>query len=310
MADFNDYSDLSGTAISTKVAVPPEQEYFHSVYISGKSRKNHINVVERAGSLQVRGVEYNLDQVHMIITHVKTILVKNISVNNKESIDCTSYQTGQWPWYGSKKTSDGKQRMCGKNSSERAADPFCKDCKSQIIVAGIYCDENGIPKKNQEGKSPVFTFLRAKGMKYSNISEYLSEFAKLDLEPIFKPSTEESLKFEKGVVNNKRFVTKIGIGTASSQYGDKEVFTLERGVELSESAVLKILEVSKKTLDKFNEKFDWSKQSTSTSGYAAEETHTEDQVFNEPDKAVTPQPKTEVASKPSGDTFSFEDVVF
>ena len=52
---------------------PPEDELFHSVYIAGKTRKNHINIEEQSGKYQIRGVQYNLDEVHFIITHVDWI---------------------------------------------------------------------------------------------------------------------------------------------------------------------------------------------------------------------------------------------
>ena len=252
MGDFNieDYADLAETGFGSVEPVAPEDEFFHSLYIAGQTRKNHINVEELAGKLQVRGVEYNLDKVNMIIMNIKEILVKEVMKNNKASIECFSFKTGQ-QWKGTSK------RICGTTSAERAANEYCNTCRSQIIVSGLYCEENGNPILNKD-KKPTFTFIRAKGMKYSNVSEYLGEMYKKDLEPLFTPVTSQSTEFEKRAVHNKRFVTSITIGEANSNFGIKKVFDLECGVKLPNQAVMDILKLTKKTVDKFNEKFDWS----------------------------------------------------
>ena len=259
--NMDQYSDLAGTGYSRTEPVPPEQEFFHSIYISGQNRKNHINIEEQVGLFQVRGVEYNLTQVNMIITNVKEILVKAQRINNKEKIECFCYKTTQ-PWTGT------SGRVCGMNSAERAANEFCNICRAQIVVSGIYCDTSGKPLIDKDNK-PVFVFLRGKGMKYSNVSNYLGDMYKKDLPPIFSPATEESTKFEKEVVNKMRFVTTITKGDAKSQYGMQKIFELNSGVQLDNKVVKSVLDITKKTVDKFNEKFDWSKNKmqAATSGY-------------------------------------------
>lgn len=259
--NMDDFGDLENTGFTRTEQVPPEKEFFHSLYIAGMTRKNHIDVEEIAGKLQIRGVEYNLDKVCMIITNVKEVLAKVATDKrtNKDKLECFSYKVGAGPWKGT------SGRQCGSNSAERAAIDFCSTCKSQIIVSGIYCDQNGKPIV-EEGK-PIFIFIRAKGMKYSNVSNYLGEMYKLDLDPIFKPVTEKTKAFEKSVVNNKRYVTEVTIGTAKSQYGTKNVFELSQGAKLPDKVVMEVLNLSKKTLDKFNEKFDWSSNRMQTSGY-------------------------------------------
>ena len=313
---YEEYQDLEGTGYSTKAPVPPEQEFFHSVYISGKNRKNHINIVEKSGMLQVRGVEYNLESVNMIITHVKTILSREITVNNKTSLSCFSYQSGEWPWKGTSKDETGNIRTCGKTSAERAADPWCKDCRSQIIISGMYCDDKEKPLRTAD-KNPIFIFFRGKGIKYSVVSDMLSEYAKIEnTSPIFEPVTEESKKFERNIVNNKRFVTKITAGTTDTKYGMHNNFVFTRGGELPKDAVLNVLKMSKKTLDKFNEKFDWSRGKQVASNYTdgtKKPDFTPDQKFEDPTsqtqkKEETPSIKTE--SKPTIEAFSFEDVDF
>lgn len=263
MSEFNmeSYQSLADTGFVSKEQVLPEDEFFHSIYIAGQTRKNHINIEEQTGKFQVRGVEYNMGHVCMIITNVKDVLVNvHRDQQNKEIVDCFSYKSGQLPWKGT------SGRICGLNAAERAANPECKDCRSQIIISGIYCDNNGKPLVNEDNK-PVFVFIRGKGMKYANVSNYLNEMYKKDLPPIFTPETDESKKFEKAVVNNKRFVTIITKEEAQSKYGIQLVFSLTSGIQLDDDTVKNILKISKKTIIKFNEKFDWSKTLASPNNY-------------------------------------------
>ena len=322
MSEFNinDFTDLQGTGVEGRVQVKPEDEFFHSVYIAGKTRKNHIDVTEQAGLLQVRGVEYNKSEVDMIITHTKEILVKNETRNKKESLACFSFKEGPPPWYGTSKLPDSSPRPCPLNSEQRALNDFCNPCRSQILIGGIYCNPDGTPilKEDEEGvKKPIFVFIRGKGTKYNNVSVYLNDCFKLEYSPLFTPVSTESTKFEKSVVNNKRHTTKIGLGTASSRYGDKDVFTLEKGIELEPKVVYSILQVTKKTLEKFNEKFDWSKGvGAAATTYAPEQQAKEEGVMTFDDQpadenttdAAQEEPKQ--SPPPSQDAFSFDDVNF
>jgi len=321
MSSFEDYQDLQGTGFSSAEPVAPEDEFYHSLYVSGKTRKNHVNVEEIAGKLQIRGVEYNLDEVHMVITHTKEILVKEIEKEGQQrsSVDCFSFKDGAPPWYGTSRLENGESRACPQTSAERSVTNFCSPCRAQIIVAGIYCRENGTPVVDTEGK-PEFIFIRGKGMKYSNVSNYLSERFKEELDPIFEPVTEESMAFEKAVVNNKRFVTKIVRGTAPSKYGDKDVFILDKGMSLSKEAVLNILQVSKKTVEKFNEKFDWARRKAQASGYTSDRPDgvlpiddpppEEKQEASATESEPKPEAKQEQKEEPKQSSFSFDDIKF
>lgn len=311
MPNIDDYTDIESGGIVSKEPVKPEDEFFHSVYIAGQSRLNHINITEEANKIQIRGVEYNLLEVNMIIIHVKEILAKLKQGARGETTECFSYKNGESPWFGTTKLPDGGQRQCPINSSERAVIEFCKECRSQILVAGIYCKPDGSPILSEK-KTPIFIFIRGKGMKYSNVSNYLGDMYKMDLSPIFTPVTERTTKFEKANVNNKRFVTKLSVGEASSNYGIKKVFNLTSGQQIPDETVLEILKVSQKTKEKFAEKFDWSK------GVKANQSATQSQsqadgVLNMGDDTSapsttedTPDPTPAPDSKP----FSFDDIPF
>jgi hypothetical protein len=259
MEDFTSYGELADVGFESKQQIRPEDEFFHSIYISGHTRPNHINIIEESGKFQIRGVEYNKTEIYFIITHVKRVLAKFRMENKKEKLDCFSFLNVNLPWKGT------SGNNCGANSAERASISYCKDCRSQLIVTGIYCDKNGKPiTLNEEGK-PTFIFLRGKGTKYGLVSDYLGELSRKEgLEPIFTPPTEESLKFERMSVNNKRFVTKITMTEVPTDHGPKKAFKLEEGSPLSKESVLNILKLSKKTIEKFNEKFDWSRTNNSS----------------------------------------------
>jgi len=315
---YEDYADLMGTGHESREPVKPEDEFFHSVYIAGTTRKNHINVEELAGKFQIRGVQYNLDEVNLIITHTKDILAKIVTQNRRDSIECFSFKPGAPPWYGTSKLPDQTPRPCPQTSAERAVNEYCNTCKAQIIVAGIYCNPDGSPVLTEENK-PMFVFIRGKGMKYKGVSDYLGDCFKMELSPIFEPSTEESMKFEKAVVNNKRFVTNITKGQASSNYGMKDVFVLKTGAELPKDAVMKILEVSKNTLDKFNEKFDWSARTApAATGYGQTQEQTGEGQMKMDVSDSTPEGETQEATEQQTEqkgekpaqVFSFDDVNF
>lgn len=313
MPEYEDYADLETTGHESREPVKPEDEFYHSVYISGQSRKNHIGVTEEVGKFQVRGVEYNIDSVNMIITHTKDILVKAKQAGGRENIECFSFKPSTPPWYGTSRLESGDPRQCPQTSAERAVNDYCNPCRSQIIVAGIYCNADGNPILSEE-KKPIFLFIRGKGMKYSNVSNYLGDLFKMDLSPIFEPVTEQSQNFERKVVNNKRFVTNITKGTAPSNYGLKDVFVLETGEELPKDVVLKILDASKKTISKFNEKFDWSRGKAAT-GYGESKPEQDEKVLTLDDDPPPEQAKDEAATeKPVEEkpkqVFSFDDVNF
>lgn len=308
MSEFEGYQELYETGHENKEPVAPEDEFFHSIYIAGAERENHVGVTEQIGKLQIRGVEYNKDKVHFIITHTKQILAKitRNSTTGRENVECFSYQTGGPPWIGT------SGRTCGINSAERAADQFCNSCRAQMIVAGLYCDENGKPYLSETNK-PTFIFIRGKGMKYSGVAEYLNEISKMELDPIFKPETDESKKFEKAVVNNKRFVTEVVVTEAKSNYGMKKVFSLKTGTKLPNQTVMDILKVAKQTIEKFNDKMDWSKN-INVSGY----TQVPDgNQIPDSDSSASKQPDTKSQSvskepvAPAVDSpFNFEDLSF
>jgi len=317
MSGYEEYSDLQGTGYTGGGGeqVPPEQEFFHSVYIAGQLRKNHLQIEEIPGKFQVRGVQYNLDEVNMVITHTKEILAKIKTVNNKDTIECFSFKEGAPPWFGTSKLSNGQSRPCPQTSAERAANDFCNTCRAQILVAGIFCDANGRPVLTED-KKPTFVFIRGKGMRYSKVSEYLNELYREDLDPIFTPVTDQTKAFEKSIVNNKRFVTKLKRGSEKSSFGQNvNIFILERGPKLPNDAVLKVLKISKENVVKFNEKFDWSKNKGGGGNVTLTTQPVQgilpvDDVKDAAPSTPAPSAPSQEEKKPDSKVFSFDDIEF
>jgi hypothetical protein len=305
---FEDYQDLADAGFQGGggVIVAPEDEFFHSVYIAGQPRKNHLNITEETGKFQIRGVQYNLDEVNIIVTHTKDVLLKSKSEKGKDSIECFSFKKDK-PWLGTSRLGDGSPRQCPQTSAERAVNDFCNPCRSQIIVSGIYCKADGSPILTED-KKPIFVFLRGKGMRYNNVSNYLNELFKEEFPALFKPVTEQTKDFEKRVVNSKRIVTKITRDQVGSKFGSMvNVFVLAKGVTLPDQSVLSILKLSQQTLDKFNEKFDWSK-GKQASGYGARPSGVLDAT--PPGEAPPAEQKPEEEKKPDSFSFNFDNIKF
>lgn len=290
MSKLDDYQDLNETGYEAPEVKSPEEELFHSIYISGVPRKNHKDIVEQVGKLQIRGVDYNLDEVYGIITHIKTVLVKTTTVNKRDTVECFCYQAEK-PWKGT------SGRMCGATSVIRSADPYCSQCKSNLIVSFLLCQSNGKPLTDEKGNK-LFGFVRGKGMKYMPLSNYLSELSSLDI-----PALYPGEKNEKAIVNHKRFVTKITVGTASSNFGPKTVFDFTKTIEIPKNYVEAILDVAKKTLSDFNEKFDWSKNKLENQESQSNPSPSNLTTF---DLNETSSPKNDNATS---DAFDFEDIV-
>jgi len=306
---FNDYKgSVYGGGIS-RPQIKPEDEFFHSIYIAGSTRKNYKDEVEEGGKLQIRGFNINLTEVYMIILHTHQVLLKK---NDKNKVECFSFREGEWPW----KSTTGK--ICCKNGTERAANDFCKNCKTELIVAGVLVNpgERNLEKrliKDSEGRI-VYGFIRGKGAKYNNVGTYLDELSKLEYPPLFQPATDETKKFEKLYSNNKRHLTKITVGSQNTRYGDKMVFQLNKSKEfLENSDVFKLLKMAKETQKEFKEKFDWSKNMSGSAAVGVGSNFSEDQIFddnNDEDSIPEFEPVNNTNSSEKENKFVTDDFVF
>jgi hypothetical protein len=323
MSILDQYQELNSTGVTGGGGgeqTDPKDEFFHSIYISGQNRKHENGVMEQIEKLQIRGHSFNLDEVFMIFTHVKDILNNEAKVNGRVTTKCFSFkETAAAPWYGSQPNPDGTPRVCPVLSKDRKAVEYCQNCKAQILVAGILCQPTGTPILDEE-KKPIFVFIRGKGTKYGNVSDYLSELYQLDMDNILNEEGDAVREFEKRVINHKRWVTKVTKTTADTNFGVKMVFAFEKTSEVNKDFALELLDLAKNTMDKFREKFDWSKKKKSTTDATPQQakeagvmtmggTAANTPAATPPETpAATPQP----ADKPAedGGTFSFKDIKF
>lgn len=250
MVDVSKYSNLGNGEFNTSETVAPEDEFFHSIYIAGVDRENESGEEEEAGKIQIRGVKYNLKKVHGIITHVKRLRYKEKDENGNKTFDCFCYQPQDSPWI----STSGK--MCPKNRAQRLVDDFCADCKENIISTFILCDEDGNIIKDSEENKPIFGFIRGKGIKYSALMNYLNE--RVRDEEIEFLLDEQHRSFEKSHINNKRYVTIIGMKNIETKFGIKKVFSYEKGKALNSEIIFEILDIENDTIKEFEKKFNWA----------------------------------------------------
>jgi len=260
----NTNTGMGSTGVEGGESTPPEKELFHAAYIGYQARENHIKIIEEAGKIHIRGVDYNLEKLNMIIILSKKIQVKTSRVNNQDRIDCFSFQSGELPYKGT------SGNVCGLNKNERSMNPYCENCKSQIIVCGIYCDENGNPIKDDEQK-PIFIFIRGKGMKYMNVSNHLRDLYNLEIDSILAAgATDAEKEYEKQHFNQSRVVTELTRGLEKTSYGGTaNIFNCKIGAQLPDAAAETVIGIGQKMIEKFIDKFDWSKSRAGQQAAAA-----------------------------------------
>jgi len=245
---MNDYAELMSTGIGTNNApVAPEDQFFHSIYIPGLQREeNHAGILEQPGKIQIYGVQYNLDEANFIMMHTKQILVKR---DIERKISCFSFLEGRFP-----KGTSGN--TCPRSREERDGVDFCKDCRTELIMSGLYCNPDGTPIKKEDG-SPIFVFLRGAGIKCGQMYEFLEKLKNLELDPLMFP---DNPAMEISLINNKRYVTNIKPGrTKLKRTGNiVNIFNLDLGTQLTSESVKTVLDLQKETLAEFKNKFDYS----------------------------------------------------
>ena len=241
------YSDilLDSKIPSMKEKNNQNDEKFHCIFISGD--RDDLE----ASKLHVRGLgeEYkNVDEIFVIFLHIKSVRVKETKGIKDRKVLCFSYMYGEKPFHGT----DGY--ICPDTAKERDADQHCQGCKNQLICSGILVDKNGTAKLDAEGK-PILVFVRGKGVKLGNITNYLNMLSEReDLTKIdgVSPEVDRAL-------NRSKVVTKITMGGVATQFGKKPAFNLVVAKEIkSQESIKKILKFSEEFLDDFHRKFDWS----------------------------------------------------
>ena len=304
----NNYEDLMETGFAApNQPTSPEKEVFKAIYITGQPRTNDAEVDEEVGKLQVRGLMYNQDKVCMVISHVKSVL-QNKPDQDKGPV-CFCYKPPNQEWVGT----SGKK--CPKNRAEREQNSFCKTCRSIMIVAGLACDEDGNPitslDEETNERKPNFVFIRAHGMKYVPVNDYLSQMAQMDVEPAILPqNTDKDKEIEKQVVNNKRYITEITVGMTSGNYGQVQIFNLQMGEKLPDETVKKVLEMAKKSKEDFANKFDISKKLKNQGGQSSGYGDSKQETFGDAPTETPSSTNNESDQNKGNEASSFENISF
>jgi len=248
---YEEFLELTGTGVGIKKQLAPEEEPFHSIYICGEERQNHKDITELVDKLQIRGVDYNKNEVFLIITHVIKPNVNRVFDKAKRSWDilCSSRKDTN-PWMGS------SGRKCV-TSKEKVPGHFCAECRQWIILFGILCENrNGKIWVGPDGK-PEYAFVVTKGMSWDPTNTYLVEVASEEIDPVFEPVTPESEKWEKeNFDNTKRIVTIIKTAKKKSQFNMHTVFSFEKGSAIPKTQLIKLAEIAKSIKAGVAEKLD------------------------------------------------------
>ncbi len=268
MTQKNDDFWMSATGFDSYIPLSPEEDTFHSVYIGQKKRENHIGIVEKSGKIHIRGVEYNLDEVHGIILHTKPVMInRKKNPMGKEEVVCFSFKT-------TPKSTTGK--ICPVKRSDRDSNPFCNTCRQEMIITYAYTDSNG--KLILKDDKPIFIFTRSKGMSYMPTSEYLNELSTCTDEL----EVYDSVDKERKVANLKKYVTKIEVDEVGTEkWGDVSILRLKRDIKVPIDVVKQMVEYQKNSIDDFIKKFDWSQNPDFASGKPISGYDTEENLINE-----------------------------
>ena len=248
---YEEFLDLTGTGVGIKKQLAPEEEPFHAIYICGEERQNHKDITELVDKLQIRGVDYNKNEVFLIITHVIKPNVNRIFDKVKRSWEfvCSSRKDST-PWVGS----SGRKCVTAK---EKVPGHYCTECRQWIILFGILCEnKSGKIWVGPDGK-PEYAFISNHGMSWEPINSYLIEVASEEIDPIFEPVTPESEKWEKeNFDNSKRVVTVITTGKRKSNFSTHTDFSYEKGSAIPKGQLIKLAEIAKSIKSGIAEKLD------------------------------------------------------
>jgi len=262
MGDVNPNTELREN--EPKNDVPPEEELFHAIYISGKTRTEPTlnNKKIYGGFLQVRGVEYNLEEVYMMPYYKRSLLVKNEKIGKYDSTVCFSFF--DFDEKGNQISTSGFP--CPPTSPDRKEVSWCNNCKMHIVIIGFLCDENGKVKRDSDG-NPFNVFLRVSGSKVGDVMKYLFECKELEVPYLFPDGNEEAKKQEIEYFNILRRCIKITVEEtptyvdgAYDQNKMRYAYKLEGMSELPPESIFKLLDYAENLDEEIREKFDWSEK--------------------------------------------------
>jgi len=264
MSDTNPNAEVYDESSKNKEEIAWEDEFFHAAYISGKTRieekLNNKKII--GGFIQIRGIEYNLEEFYMVPYYKRQVLVKNEKIGKYDSAVCFSF----FDYDDEGRLLSTSGFFCPPNSSERREVDWCSNCKTNIILIGFLSDENGNLKKDDDGK-PYNVFIKASGSKVGDVMKYFFECQELEVPYLFTENpTDQSLLQEKNYFNIFRRVIKVSVDIVDTYNPNnnpdisktRNAYKLEGVKELPPANIFKLLDYAASIEDKIKEKFDYS----------------------------------------------------
>lgn len=269
MADYKKYAQMgdvnpNATVYEPKDEVAWEDEFFHSIYIGGKTRVEEKigNKKLFGGMLHIRGVSYNMDEVYIKPFYKRQILNNEVKNGKYDSTKCFSY--AERDEEGNQLSTSGF--FCPQTSLERKEIHWCSTCRTSIIIAGFLCDEIGKYILTEDGK-PIHVFVKGTGSKVGDLMQYVFVSKDYDIPFLFPDvATDESNQQESSYFNIFRKIIKITVDEVPVYKSDntpidaknRYAYKLEGGEDLSRDMIFKLLDYSQKIDDDLKAKFDYT----------------------------------------------------
>jgi len=264
---YEKYVSMSDTRNSEvyegKDDVAWEDEFFHSVYVLSKAREEKkIGKKLFGGTLQIRGVDYNLEEVYMLPYFKRVTMGKETQVNNSKYKVCFTY--ADFDVEGNQISTSGFH--CYPTRSMRDEVQWCANCRSRIIVVGFLCNANG-EYILDDNKKPINIFISGTGSKFGDISEYYFETKNLPVPFLFDEPTDESNAQEQNYFNMFRRIIKItpterdvykGPNTPPGTPDTRIGYKLEAAGDIDKALIEKLMDYAVKIDTELRDKFDES----------------------------------------------------
>jgi len=277
------YGDLASVSTTASKRTPGK---FFKVFITGKKRPGQqVGTMQAMYEIKDNSTDadyliHNSETVKFIPYFIKRFWEKNVSI-----------------------------KVQGEDRSKLVAFGWSEDvpkqddtCRYVYAIAGLLINSETnkavIHTRDMEDAGikkgdPVLVYFRCDGIKFQggmNLVSALADKAK-GLAPL-----SNSPEFERNVVTPRRFIVLTKIGTAKSDYGDKEVFEFVPETQLPDKAVEQVMNSAMGLKTDFEKQFDRTSQiKADTSSKSEHSSSNENSVPFESPASAVPE------SKPSTD---------
>jgi len=223
------FEGLSGYGMSNQAARP---QTFKKVFITGEPRDG-----QKVGNMQCM---HNFDEGIYLIQNAESFYF--IPMFIKQCREC----------YDDPRKKNPKLIYFSFNPREDSDFPEGSKCFYIFAGAAFTMDKKPYPRKDEPSKAALVYF-KLDGIKMGGAIDYLKDISSTTskLQPI-----SDDPEFEKVVVSWRRFMVKVTVGTAKTDFGNKYVFVLKPEFQIPDEKVVSFMEQSETLRTPFNEQFD------------------------------------------------------